>query len=587
MEYILIIALAFWVYRLSDRISKLEKHSGHTSIAQPQPQTQEQTVPVTAPPIPIESLTHNPIPAASTPPTQAPQYVPGEVRVLRSFFTWCSEDWLMKLGGLLVLLGMGWFVSYAFANNWIGSVGRITLGLVVGALVLALGRYRMQRFVAQGSIVMVVGATILTATLFAARVVYDFFTPASVLVALFLVASLLAFTAVQQNRRSLAYANVLLAGIAPLLVASKEPSIEALFAYLLVFCASTLLVVARTGWRDLVLVGLGVVAVHSAAVLTLGASDVLTTGLMFAYVFTATFFMSTVLGMIRHQKKRSIDLVTALGTGLFLLGWILAAAPAHWQSVLCLGWALVFAVGAFLVFRRTNIPEYFYVYGAVASILIVVATTIEFDGAVQTIVFTAEAFAATVLGYMITRKVSALPLLSLSFVIPIFLSLAHVDSSAWNTGIMHADAAALLIVTLSIAGLSFFFLWVQLSLKDAAHVHTLFLLQQAAWSVFGVYSVALVWLVSHALFMGDVGTSVALVIYAITGGAFYMYGRSSSKEWAIIVAGILVALVMGRLLLVDVWDMALLGRVITFLLIGVLLMSVAWLERSVFTKKTT
>jgi hypothetical protein len=584
MSYIVLIALAIWVYLLSSRIHALEeqlKAREKKPVAEPQ----SAAVPMTPEGVPIVAAQPAPQPSPSAQYTDTKE--PGELRVVRAFFSWCAEDWLMKLGGLLVLLGVGWFVSYAFANNWIGPVGRISLGLVVGALVLALGRYRMRRFLAQGGVVMVVGATILTATLFAARTVYDFFTPGSVLVALFLVASLLAYTAVQLSRRPLAYANMLLAGVAPLLVASKEPSVEGLFAYLLVFCASTLLVVARTGWRELVLISLGVVAVHSAAVLGMGGPNDQSTGLMFAYVFTAVFFLSSVLGMIRTQSKRLVDLGTALGTALFILVWIVAAAPDHWQSILCLGWALVFAVGAFLVFQRTAIPEHFYVYGAAAGVLIVVATTLEFEGAALTIVFTGEAMALTILGYLITRRASILPVLSLSYGIPIILSFAHVNSRAWDDGAVHADSAALLVLMISIAAVSFFFLWVRLSLRDVALAHTLKLLQEAAWAVFGVYAVVLIWLVSHAVFMGDIGTTVALIVYALAGCAFYIYGKSTRDEWALLVAGVLVALVVGRLLVVEIWDMELVGRIITFMIIGTLLMSVAWLERSTFAKNTS
>jgi hypothetical protein len=39
------------------------------------------------------------------------------------FFEWIKEDWLMKLGALLLLIGFGWLASYAFLHNWIGPHG--------------------------------------------------------------------------------------------------------------------------------------------------------------------------------------------------------------------------------------------------------------------------------------------------------------------------------------------------------------------------------------------------------------------------------------------------------------------------------
>jgi len=40
---------------------------------------------------------------------------------------------------VLLLLALGWFVSYAFANNWIGPLGRITLGILFGLAVVGMG----------------------------------------------------------------------------------------------------------------------------------------------------------------------------------------------------------------------------------------------------------------------------------------------------------------------------------------------------------------------------------------------------------------------------------------------------------------
>ena len=48
------------------------------------------------------------------------------------FVIWLKEDWLMKLGAFLFIVGFGWFVSYAFANNWVGPFGRISIGIVAG-----------------------------------------------------------------------------------------------------------------------------------------------------------------------------------------------------------------------------------------------------------------------------------------------------------------------------------------------------------------------------------------------------------------------------------------------------------------------
>jgi hypothetical protein len=52
--------------------------------------------------------------------------------------------------------------------------------------------------------------------------------------------------------------------------------------------------------------------------------------------------------------------------------------------------------------------------------------------------------------------------------------------------------------------------------------------------------------------------------------------------------GLLIGFVILRLLLVDIWDMEIGGRVIVFILVGILLMSTAFISRRIvsgFTEK--
>lgn len=564
MELLLAVAvvgLGVWVFHLSGRIRALET-GREPSVSKEQvaaPSHWSDTAPV---------LTTND-------GTRSPSTGPG---ALARFFAWCAQDWLMKLGGLLVVLGVAWFVSYAFANEWIGPKGRVAIGLGAGAAVLVLGRYRLSRYVTQGSIVMVVGALVMLLTTYAAREIHDYFTPLSALVLMFGVSSLLGISAVLFRYRPLAYANAGLAAVAPFLVASPDPSVAGLLSYTLVLLFGALGVVAVTGWRELVLIALGVVTVHSVAVVPFASQGELETGLLFAFAFTALFFLSAASGMCRERSGKLLDVTTALLSGLFLYTWIMLAAPSDWQSTFLISWAVVFALGAQLVFRVTHVPVHFYAYGAVGVVYLATATALLLDGSSLTIAFTLEATALLLLARFVTRRLVTSLYLSGAFIMPILLTLDHITSRAWRDGVFHDDAAALYLMTSVLALVALYFTEVRAEQEDDRSVRNL--LVQGFWSIFGVYTVVLVWLITHALLVDDTATLVALVIYALAGCAFYIYGNEQAQPWAQVTGGILVGLVAARLLMIDVWQMALLGRVITFLTIGVLLMAVAWFARS-------
>ena len=43
-----------------------------------------------------------------------------------------GSHWLNRIGIAAVLIGVSYFLKYAFDNNWIGPAGRVTIGLLAG-----------------------------------------------------------------------------------------------------------------------------------------------------------------------------------------------------------------------------------------------------------------------------------------------------------------------------------------------------------------------------------------------------------------------------------------------------------------------
>ena len=140
------IVLLIMVFNLRSRVEELEKKIGSKVPQQiPSPTPALAAAPSIAPVQPII-----PIAAAATGPSSGDR-----------FLSWLKENWLLKLGALLLLMGFGWLVTYAFLNNWIGPSGRIAFGLVAGALILILGAWRIRIHVTEGSVFVALGATVI------------------------------------------------------------------------------------------------------------------------------------------------------------------------------------------------------------------------------------------------------------------------------------------------------------------------------------------------------------------------------------------------------------------------------------------
>jgi len=493
-----------------------------------------------------------------------------------NFVAWLKEDWILKLGAFLVLIAFGWLASYAFIHNWIGPMGRITLGLMLGAGIMVFGFLRMRQFVHQGAVFLVVGSTTVILTIFAARSIYEFFTPVSALAVMFVTSALVAWVSVLYQRRPLAIASLLLASIAPMLVNSLEVFAISQFTYLFVVVLGTIWVVAVTRWRVLNTLALAIVTLYSLPnMLASGFAEDIYVFLFIAFAFAALFFVSNVAGIIRNPDRQdAADITTALWNGLLLLGWIMVAAPEEWQSLIIVACMLVFLVASYLISVHTHRPRAFLAYAGVGVVMLATATAIELEGAVLTIAFSVEAAVLTGITYLILRDARLAEKASYTFALPVLLSVPSFLASSWSSpNIIHEDFFVLLILGLILITLgSFFADRVRDDTKgDKENSFASSLLVAGS-----VYLLALVWLVSHAILPSDIATLLSLAVYTVLGISLYFRGVSEEKKGLTHYGGILLGLVVARLIFVDVWQLELTGRIVTFFVIGALLMGTAF-----------
>jgi hypothetical protein len=500
-----------------------------------------------------------------------------EQTALDRFFAWMKEDWLLKLGALLLVIGFGWLTTYAFLNNWIGPMGRITFGLVAGATFMALGWWRIQKYIHQGGVFLVLGSTVVLMTIFAARELYQFFTPATALAVMFLSTAFVGLASVKYNSRSLALASLILAGCAPLLTNAPPSSDVMLFAYLFVVVLGAIWIAVVTGRRELTGAALILVTFYSTPYFTSGFHADKGTLLLFAYAFTAVFFFTNTAGIVKLKGKDIIpDLITAGGNGLFLLVWITSAAQDEWKSLIIASWMVVFTVGAFLVFKITQRKEPFYVYAGMATAFLVAATSAELHGATLTIAYTLECIAVAVTALLVTRDVRTAEQTSWLLILPVLRSFESIVSNSWSTGVVHKDFFVLFILAVTFIGLGLFFLSAKREMR-AGEVQGFHMTHLVVGSV---YAYILIWLSFHAILRSDsTAVLLSLLVYMLVGLVSYFSGLAKGSYGLRVYGGVLIGGVVLRLFLVDVWDMEMSGRIVTFFLLGALLMGTAFIGK--------
>lgn len=574
MEFILFIALILVGFHLGGRISKLEDR-----VRSLEGQEARGTAPR---PIPI--------PDAQYQQTQMyPEFAPNNwVRSAEGashggFIEWVTKDFMVKLGALLLLLAVGWFVSYAIMAEWIGPAGQISLGLLLGAAFLVLGVWRIPNYRHQGGIFTILGATMVLLTLLAAREIYGFFTPLSSLFVMLLTVVFVGFVSVRFKSEKLAFSGLVLASIAPYFTAAMPMPAFELFTYLLVVIAGTLFVVFMTGWTRLTLASLIITYLYSIGYINImgGPTYNEDVTLMFSFLFVSLYFAANMVSLVRRHGQGAhhmpVHTLTALGIAVYLLTWIETVVAPEWKSLLYAAWSVVFAFGTYVVYTFTANRSAFYIYGATSVALIGAATAAELEGPVLTLAFLFEICLMLAVAAKLSMSREMMTRISWLLAVPLLLSLESFDQRGWGDSIFNEH---FIVVTLSMVVLFAVAHFLKVREQEENVTGEQHLAPQVFAILGGVYAVSLVWLVMHTLFLDDLATMFSLIIYTVAGIFFYVSGTKEGNTMFRVVGGVLIGMVVLRLLLVEVWNMDLGGRIITFLIIGGMLISTAFIKKS-------
>jgi uncharacterized membrane protein len=495
---------------------------------------------------------------------------------------WTAENWMLATGAVFVLLSISWLVRYALIEDIISAEMRIGAGFVLGLLLAALGQWRMRTDAQQGAIFLVLGSGAIMLTMFAAREIYGFFSPPVALGVSFLTAVYVTAQAMRARLPALSYAGLTLAMLAPAITRAPDVSFSGLFGYLAVVLAATLWVVLMTGWRKNILFALGMVTFYSFPFwdnLSLLPSKNI--GLAAAFGFAGVFFIADMVGHFRAVRNGICDVLMPLLLALFLTLWITKAAVPDVRALWLLLWAFVFFAGSAVLSKRTGAQSVFYTYLAVAAVLVVATTMVEFRGAVLVVMLTLQSAALVLLCRHVLKTASGTTAAAFTMIVPLCLGVASIEARHWAQGIWQPHALVLLTLALVPLALAWHFLRRPAELKtERAGDLPPHIAELCFWVVSGsLYGYAFIWRAVHAtLTQADFATALCMIVYSVIGIAAYMAGHSRGQAYLRYYGGGLMALVIGRLLLVDLPAMPVAARIVMFFGIGVLLLGTAFIK---------
>lgn len=211
----------------------------------PPPAFQPPSQPV-AQPYPSQPAAHSsqPRPAALRPPISRP--VAGSPIDLEMLIGRQALGWLAVV---VLLFATGFFLKYAYENQWVGPLGRVSLGIFGGsALVLAGWRYHRRGWRLFSQMLTSGGVVVLYLSTYSAFGFYQLIPQQAAGVFLALLAAQCALLAVRYDSPAIGLMAVIGGLLTPLLMASERDQYVSLFVYLGVVTAGSLALVAARSW---------------------------------------------------------------------------------------------------------------------------------------------------------------------------------------------------------------------------------------------------------------------------------------------------------------------------------------------------
>jgi uncharacterized membrane protein len=551
INFLLLIYLLVTVYDLKKRINKLSPEKTTISV-QKEPVKQKKEV---------EEVAESPA-------------EPDEETSIGRFFTWFSRDWPLKVGALFILFGFVWLVTYAFMNNWIGPAGRIIIGLLAGSAIFIWGSARIKINIYQGEILATLGAGVILVSIYAAQYIYKgMFPPSLALVLVIGVTAAITYISYVNNTVRLAVLGLLVGGAAPLLIGSDIANILGLFSYLFCLVIGVVWLVRITGWRRLTILSLIIIWGYSIPWFStiLSPSELLY--MRFAAVtFTTLFYLLSLAAFVVDRSTKREDIAIAFLIALYSLHWILTVVPPHWQSMVFAGLAICFMLGSLAIFRIHRIAQPTYLYTAVAIGFLIAATVKQFDGALLSVMLATEAVALTVYADRVLGK-KFITGICVLYILPLLLSIDLLSNFHYT----FTHQISLIYIGVSLYAGSAYLLWYK-NTKDTQIDSLGRLICIAA----GIYTLVYVW-ISMPYYLGYsnllAARVITLILYAAAGVSLNLYGTQTNHLRTRQFGFGLVIFVIAHLLMVEVWDMMLGARIVTFFAIGIILVTSVFFRR--------
>lgn len=594
------------MWKLEQRVQGIEK-----ALQRLVTQAAAPTAPATSPPIPVplqprmtpspasrpETLpgTVAPLPPVASSPNASLSYtpprktlVPGNASSL-DLENVVAGKWLNYIGIVAVLFAATFFIKYAFDNNWVGPRGRVGIGLLLGAALVAWSGWLLRRgykYFSEG--IAGLGAAVLYLSLWGGSHYFHIFNSSQAFAGMIVVTAVMVGVALGRDSQRLALLALIGGFLTPELVSTGIDHEIVLFTYTALLSAGMLALERAREWKWLPPLSFFATQVYFWGWYnSFYASEKMGRTLVFAAIF---FLLFAILPVMRGMHERRIHdteyFVAIANVGCFLLALRQMLWPEHrWAltaSFLALAGAHLLVLRLSPASVKDKSDKHFLrlqsLFAALALLCVSLAIPARLDHQWLTIAWAIEGVILVWGGARMASvwlRIAGLFFFGITGVRLVVLSIPA-GTFLWNQRFL-TFAVAVACFALGCAFVR------ELAPQFDESERNVFAAVAIAVNVYALIALSLeVWdLLGHANALGvegwlaqQLGLSVLWTIYAAALILAGMARHSAMLRWQALA---LFAVVVAKVFLYDLSILSRFYRIISFLVLGVLLLGVSFL----------
>lgn len=584
------------VQQLDARIRNLEAALTAHAISIPnieeapsKPVTQQTPEPAIAAPVPAETVKTS---AEAPRPPLTPARPSRTIRT-EQIESIIGRRWLGWAAVCVILFAAAFFLKYAFDNRWIGELGRVAIGVAAGVSMTIAGfKYHKRGWRIFSQILTAGGIVLLYLSVYAAFGYYHLATQKAAFAYLAVLVAEAAGLALLYDAPAIAIMALIGGFLSPILLRSDRDQYRSLFGYIAVLDLGALALLKH--WPGLS--SLAFAGTHLLFWLWYGDSyHPRKLGAVMVFE-TAVFLIFLTAHLGRQLVRRQTATIEHLGL-LVINPFVFFATAYHllnpehhdWMGVFAIGMALLYVGTTKVLLDRaaTTRGESLLLIG-VALTFVTIAIPIQLRSNWITIAWSFEALVMLWAGIETSSRrlrATAHVLFGLALMRLVFWDTPY-ESRPMFTPVLNKYFLSSLVVTACLIAAAFVYQKAGQRKQILAPAHTLIILLVAIVTLWFVMSVEtytffaaraaaqrLVDDANHELWLGQMALSVLWSIYAGALAAIGFVRRSAGLRWAALA---LFGLTVTKAMLVDIAGLQQLYRIIVFLVLGLLLLLVAW-----------